>query len=303
MLLWPDIHLITQGYRVQARLRFSPEEAGAIETARDWLQSYSSTLGDALPVFGLGPVGAAEAYYQANLNWMRLQIVVGNHRPFSRISMCIYKWHRKRGWLGREIELTLIQAQMFHQQGQAEQALAALESGDCPQPSAAGMCAYSIKAPFWMISFILRLSEAFAPAISIRCYLPFGGQDAGAPASTSSATTVGETQKCAPAVEMAEPLSKRELEVLQMIASGATNQTIAERFVITVGTVKSHIHHIFGKLDARNRTRGGRPGEKVGLDRDGLRLEIHPPDLSFKRCRRFDLLVSTFIHYPPVEDK
>lgn len=51
-----------------------------------------------------------------------------------------------------------------------------------------------------------------------------------------------------------EPLSERELEVLALLASGRTNAEIASELVVAVGTVKSHIHNIYGKLGARNRT-------------------------------------------------
>lgn len=51
-----------------------------------------------------------------------------------------------------------------------------------------------------------------------------------------------------------EQLSERELEVLRLIADGASNQAIAAALVISLGTVKSHINHILGKLAARNRT-------------------------------------------------
>lgn len=52
----------------------------------------------------------------------------------------------------------------------------------------------------------------------------------------------------------ADSLTEREIEVLQLIASGASNQNIADTLVLSVGTVKSHIHHIMNKLDAQNRT-------------------------------------------------
>ncbi len=51
-----------------------------------------------------------------------------------------------------------------------------------------------------------------------------------------------------------EPLSKREVEVLQLVAEGLSNREIAERLVITVGTVKKHLEHIYGKVDAHSRT-------------------------------------------------
>ena len=49
-------------------------------------------------------------------------------------------------------------------------------------------------------------------------------------------------------------LSTREHHVLQLVAEGMSNQEIATELVITVGTVKKHIEHIYLKLDARSRT-------------------------------------------------
>lgn len=52
----------------------------------------------------------------------------------------------------------------------------------------------------------------------------------------------------------ADQLTDREIQVLEQVATGASNQEIAATLVISVGTVKSHIHHIMSKLDAQNRT-------------------------------------------------
>jgi DNA-binding CsgD family transcriptional regulator len=51
-----------------------------------------------------------------------------------------------------------------------------------------------------------------------------------------------------------EELTPRELEVLELMVSGAKNQKIAEQLVITPGTVKSHVKHILRKLGAVNRS-------------------------------------------------
>jgi LuxR family maltose regulon positive regulatory protein len=53
---------------------------------------------------------------------------------------------------------------------------------------------------------------------------------------------------------LVEPLSERELEVLRLIADGHSNQSIADRLIIAVGTVKKHINNIYGKLDVQSRT-------------------------------------------------
>jgi len=53
---------------------------------------------------------------------------------------------------------------------------------------------------------------------------------------------------------LVESLSQRELEVLQLLALGRTNQQIAEELVIAIGTAKAHTSSIYSKLDVANRT-------------------------------------------------
>lgn len=53
---------------------------------------------------------------------------------------------------------------------------------------------------------------------------------------------------------LVEPLTRRELEVLRLVAQGASNRAIAESLVVTTGTIKTHVSRIMGKLGARNRT-------------------------------------------------
>jgi LuxR family maltose regulon positive regulatory protein len=65
----------------------------------------------------------------------------------------------------------------------------------------------------------------------------------------------GHPEKPAPAVSgLLEPLTRRELEVLGLVAAGRANQEIAEELVVTLETVKKHLSHIFDKLGAANRS-------------------------------------------------
>ena len=64
---------------------------------------------------------------------------------------------------------------------------------------------------------------------------------------------------------LVDPLSERELEVLELVAAGLTNREIAHRLFITVGTVKRHINNIYGKLEARHRAEAVAHARDLGL--------------------------------------
>jgi LuxR family maltose regulon positive regulatory protein len=62
-----------------------------------------------------------------------------------------------------------------------------------------------------------------------------------------------------------EPLSRRELEVLQLIAEGNPNREIAHRLIISPGTVKAHTSNIYRKLDVANRTEAVARARQLGI--------------------------------------
>ena len=62
-----------------------------------------------------------------------------------------------------------------------------------------------------------------------------------------------------------EPLTPRELEVLELLAEGLPNKSIAARLAISDQTVKFHVAAIIGKLGARNRTGAVRRALRRGL--------------------------------------
>ncbi len=55
-----------------------------------------------------------------------------------------------------------------------------------------------------------------------------------------------------PSQPLVEPLSQRELKVLQLIAEGFSNREICERLFIALNTAKGHNRRICGKLDVEN---------------------------------------------------
>jgi len=69
--------------------------------------------------------------------------------------------------------------------------------------------------------------------------------------------------------DLVEPLSDRELEILQHLAAGASNREIANALFITEGTVKNHVTNILGKLGVRDRTQAALKAKDMGLIESG----------------------------------
>lgn len=66
-----------------------------------------------------------------------------------------------------------------------------------------------------------------------------------------------------------EPLTEREHEVLRLLAAGRSNREIAERLVITEGTVKNHVSSLLAKLGVRDRTQAVLKAQELRLLDEG----------------------------------
>jgi ATP/maltotriose-dependent transcriptional regulator MalT len=72
------------------------------------------------------------------------------------------------------------------------------------------------------------------------------------------------TGKPAAAADQVEPLSERELEVLQLAAEGLTNKAIGQTLQISDRTVQGHLASIYGKLAVASRTEAVTKALKLG---------------------------------------
>jgi len=60
-------------------------------------------------------------------------------------------------------------------------------------------------------------------------------------------------------------ITRRELEILELIANGLSNREIAEKLFVSENTVKTHSSRLFDKLSARRRTQAVQMGKELGL--------------------------------------
>lgn len=254
---WPDIAVCTRGLRVVHGLRTTPGEPDTLAEAVQWAQSFSSSLGDYAPPPGMGPFGAAEAYYLAYLAWVQVQLAIGKPQAVTPSLARQLDLADGNGLTTRVIELSLLEAQARQAAGDDQHALAALERAlSAAQP--AGYIRIFDQGPV-----LTRLLVEAARRSVYREYIERILAAIGLPA----APHLGEKGPGASSEQLpyGETLSERELQVLRLMAQGASNDAIAEQLVITVGTVKSHINHILGKLDAHNRTEAVAHARGLGL--------------------------------------
>jgi LuxR family maltose regulon positive regulatory protein len=73
-------------------------------------------------------------------------------------------------------------------------------------------------------------------------------------AAFSTPETISESSSTKSNSELIEPLSPRELEVLQLISQGLSNHEIGKRLFLALDTVKGHNRRIFEKLQVNRRT-------------------------------------------------
>jgi LuxR family transcriptional regulator, maltose regulon positive regulatory protein len=160
------------------------------------------------------------------------------------------------------IEIELLQAQCADVDGQLDQSAAALERA-LGLATAGGYMRIFLGEGASILPILERLvaqhsaisSYARRLLATLRHELePDGGLRSNAVGQDDPATT-----------HLVEELSEREITVLQRVAQGASNQDIANDMVISVGTVKSHLNHILGKLEARNRTEAVARAREFGL--------------------------------------
>ena len=85
------------------------------------------------------------------------------------------------------------------------------------------------------------------------------------PAEAPDAPDVSKADSWQANLQLVEPLSQREWEILRLVAEGLTNAEIAARLVVDISTVKKHINHVYSKLGVTSRAEATSRARESGL--------------------------------------
>ena len=158
------------------------------------------------------------------------------------------------------IEIQMLKALAFQAQGDIEPAMNSLERALSLAESGGRVRTFVDEGPPMARLLYEATTRGIAPDYAGRLLAAFDLETKDERRMTGS--TLPSVVRPAPLVE---PLSERELEVLQRIAEGLSNREIAGRLVISLSTVKGHTSNIYGKLAVNSRTQAVAKARALGI--------------------------------------
>jgi LuxR family transcriptional regulator, maltose regulon positive regulatory protein len=230
---------------------------GDIDSTSRFASTILEILGDS-PYAHKLPLIAAEAF---KLSLARIYIARGEIEPARQVLDEIQTTVEPGRRFGRLLEVHLLRALALRRQAGeniTSEAIAGLErSLELAEP--AGFVLLFLEEGPALIPLLNAVEDRQATPERVKKY---------AHKLLDAFTEIGKPATPRPAREaagMVEQLTAREMEVLEFLAAGDSNQAIAEKLVITVRTVKKHTSNIYGKLNATSRVHAVARARELGL--------------------------------------
>jgi LuxR family maltose regulon positive regulatory protein len=207
----------------------------------------------------LGDVAAAAHVAQAKelpLSEARVHLAVGDPSGALAVLEPYRRRMAEKAWADQELMALVLLAVAVDAQGEKARAVELLvEALALSEPGGFIRIFVDEGAPMARLLYE-ALSQGVHPDYvrHLLAAFPASGREQAAPSRAVAA-----------AIGLAEPLSSGELEVLDLIAAGLTNQQIAARLYVSLHTVKSHARNIYAKLGVSSRTQAIAKGGALGL--------------------------------------
>jgi LuxR family maltose regulon positive regulatory protein len=206
-----------------------------------------------------GPDADGAPTYAHEMEYMvlaRVLIAQGRLGETTRLLQHCLEAAEAGGRTARAIEILMLQALAFQAGGDATQAMAALERALTLAEPGGFIRIFVDEGPPMAHLLYKALTRGIAPEYVRRLLAAFpikGPEQTDPPRAQASQS------------ELIEPLSEREIQVLQLMAEGLTNQEIASRLYLALNTVKVHTRNINGKLGVHSRTQAVARARVLGI--------------------------------------
>ena len=234
---------------------------GKLEAASQWVEQR-----------GLEPHGASKLLQE--LDYIKLielvvlaRVLFAQKRPdeAARLLTPLLKASEAGGHTSRVIEILLLQALAFQAGGEPTRALDKLQRALTLAEPGGFVRIFVDEAYGQPMAHLLyeALSRGIAPDYVRRLLAAFPVADPEQTGPSKTKSEIRDPRKRSG--EIVEPLSEREMEVLELIAEGLSNPEIASRLFLALNTVKAHTRNIYGKLDVHNRTQAVARARTLGL--------------------------------------
>jgi LuxR family maltose regulon positive regulatory protein len=209
--------------------------------AQDMLDAASLWVGECELDTESDPTYMSEKEYMA---LARILIAQGRLDEATTLLQRLLEATETGGRTSRAIEVLLLQALAFQAKGDTDQVITALGQALTLAEPGGFVRIFVDEGPPMAHLLYEALARGIAPDYVHRLLAAFPSI---------------EPEKAAPSTknlqsDLIEPLSEREIQVLELIAEGLTNQEIASRLFLSQHTIKAHTRNIYGKLDVHSRT-------------------------------------------------
>jgi len=161
-----------------------------------------------------------------------------------------------KGWQDERLKVMVLQAVAHHTRGKKDKAAQLLGDALALAEPGGFIRIFVDEGPAMVRLLYETLSQGIAPDYVRRLLEAIPSTEPG---------RADSVQTQAPGTELIEPLSEREIEVLQLVADGLTNPEIANRLYLSLNTVKVHTRNIYGKLGVNNRTQAANRARFLGI--------------------------------------
>jgi LuxR family maltose regulon positive regulatory protein len=188
--------------------------------------------------------------------YARLLIAQGQTDRASRLLQRLFEAAEAGGRISKMIELLILQSLAFFTAGDRAAALSTLERAMVLAEPGGFIRIFVDEGPEMSKLLYEAAIAGIAPGSVRRLLDAFTADEVEHSSLSKDQTTQGG---------LIEPLSEREIEVLQRIAEGLTNKEIANRLYLSQNTVKVHLRNIYGKLGVTNRTQAVARARVLGI--------------------------------------